>query len=178
MAASASQNAFVFPRVNLLIGPIIRPAWIATAGPLLLTLAAGGMVGGGAQAADQGSDRRVLTKAVKLKAKPKAELPFFFINDNRITYSWYRGGIPRIHAESQRQLGDLHPFRCVGVRHQLLRAPVRNRGSFGSHRPVRRRAQKRGRSVRGCNIFDCGGAEHLGLERVVSHEGVLGWTAH
>jgi hypothetical protein len=46
-----------------------------------------------AQAADQATDQ-ISSTTPPLKAKPKAELPFFFVNDNRITYSWYRGGIP------------------------------------------------------------------------------------
>ncbi|MES5483318.1 hypothetical protein QMZ05_11230 [Bradyrhizobium sp. INPA03-11B] len=61
---------------------------------VLLGVAAGFVICGGAQAADQAPDVRVSTKAPKLEAKPKAELPFFFINDNRITYSWFRGAAP------------------------------------------------------------------------------------
>jgi hypothetical protein len=73
---------------------------LASCGRNLLGLAAGLAICSGAQAADQGTDVRMPAKVLKLKAKPQAERPFFLINDNRITYSWYRGAIPGFSAKS------------------------------------------------------------------------------
>jgi len=56
----------------------------------------------GAQAADQATDdhRATPVKAVKLKAPP-AEKPFFLINDNRITFSQFTGGVPGYSSHAQ-----------------------------------------------------------------------------
>ena len=84
--------------------------WGTIWGRMLLGLAAALVICGGAPAADQRADARIPTKALKLKAKPKAEIPFFFINDNRITYSWYRGAIPGYSARSSNNLATYTHF--------------------------------------------------------------------
>src|SRR4030081_3329233 len=53
-----------------------------------------------AQAADQVTPD-IPRKAVPFKAPPKAELPFFLINDNRITFSQFKGALPGFSAGSQ-----------------------------------------------------------------------------
>lgn len=77
---------------------------------MVFGLAAGLLICGGAHAADQGADARLAIKAPKLKAKPKAEPPFFFINDNRITYSWYRGAIQGYSPRSSNSLATFTHF--------------------------------------------------------------------
>ncbi|WP_210184222.1 hypothetical protein [Bradyrhizobium macuxiense] len=56
-----------------------------------------------AQAADQATtdNRDMSKKAVRLKAPPPAEKPFFLINDNRVTFSSFAGGVPGYAANSQ-----------------------------------------------------------------------------
>ncbi|WP_315763965.1 MULTISPECIES: hypothetical protein [unclassified Bradyrhizobium] len=79
-------------------------------GRMMLGLVTGLVACGGAQAADQGSEIRISTKALKQKSKPKTEIPFFFINDNRITYSWYRGALAGYTAKSSNNLATFTHF--------------------------------------------------------------------
>jgi hypothetical protein len=55
-----------------------------------------------AQAADQASQATsdIPRKALPFKAPPKAETPFFLINDNRITFSQFQGSLPGFSARS------------------------------------------------------------------------------
>ena len=67
---------------------------------------------------------------VKAKAKPVADVPFFFVIDDRVTYlldaQGYRsrqllGQSERHHQRQDRQAGlFVHPLRRLGLRHQLL----------------------------------------------------------
>ncbi len=125
--------------------PIVRKA-IAAAALSLATLAPAGF----ASAADL---------PVKAKAKPVADLPFFFVIDDRVTYSWmpkgtdpgmFIGQSERHDQRHDRQAGlFVHPLRRLGLRHQLLHHLDVQVGPQRSGQSLHRTGRDRPSSARG-----------------------------
>jgi|GEM_PF-467388 len=132
---------------------------------VLLNIVLGFCMVGAAQAADapgKVSDK----KPVKaLKAKPSAEHPFFLINDNRITYGYYKGSSPGYATGSGRNVTAFTHFdawslgtNSISLLYTKLDHAVPTLPCFG---PVSPRSN-----------FDCAG----GTSTSASIRSTLGWN--